>query len=52
MHRFLSDSQRYDSNLLTTPGFVSPIDATCVKRLREGGAIVTGKVNLDEFGMG
>ena len=31
---------------------VSPFSATCVQRLQEAGALVTGKTNLDEFGMG
>jgi aspartyl-tRNA(Asn)/glutamyl-tRNA(Gln) amidotransferase subunit A len=33
-------------------GYVSPYEATAVRRLRAAGAVVVGKTNLDEFGMG
>jgi aspartyl-tRNA(Asn)/glutamyl-tRNA(Gln) amidotransferase subunit A len=33
-------------------GYVPPYDATLVHRLRRSGAVLLGKTNLDEFGMG
>lgn len=33
-------------------GYRSPFEATVVRKLREAGAWVVGKTNLDEFGMG
>ncbi|KAJ1968632.1 Trimeric GatFAB AmidoTransferase(AdT) complex subunit [Dispira parvispora] len=32
--------------------FTSPFDATVVQLLRQAGALIVGKTNLDEFGMG
>jgi aspartyl-tRNA(Asn)/glutamyl-tRNA(Gln) amidotransferase subunit A len=33
-------------------GYVSPFEATVVRRLREAGAVIVAKSNMDEFGMG
>ena len=33
-------------------GYVSPFEATAVRRLREAGAVIVGKTNMDEFAMG
>jgi aspartyl-tRNA(Asn)/glutamyl-tRNA(Gln) amidotransferase subunit A len=33
-------------------GYVAPYEATAIVRLREAGAIVTAKTNMDEFAMG
>ena len=33
-------------------GYVAPYDATAIARLREAGAVLLGRVNMDEFAMG
>ena len=33
-------------------GYLPPYDGTAVSRLRDGGAVILGKTNLDEFAMG
>ena len=38
------------SNILDN--YVSPYDATAVTKLREQGAVIVGKLNMDEFAMG
>lgn len=32
--------------------YLPPFDATAVARLRAAGAVLIGKTNMDEFGMG
>lgn len=48
----LNDGKRASSASKILEGYVSPYDATAVKKLKDAGVVLLGRTNMDEFAMG
>jgi aspartyl-tRNA(Asn)/glutamyl-tRNA(Gln) amidotransferase subunit A len=48
----LSEGKRATAASKMLEGFVSPTDSTAVRKLKDAGAVILGRTNMDEFAMG